>query len=173
MNLHIGGREKMDGWKILNIQPGVDVDFIGDISNLEQFEDASIDNVYASHVLEHVRQADLLKTLIGIKRILKPGGLFLVSVPDWDILCHLFISPVASAEVKWHAVRMMLGGQVDENDFHYVGFNQTILFDFLGKAGFTDAIRVDSFGMFADTSDFKPYGYPISLNVTASWQPQE
>jgi hypothetical protein len=35
MNLHIGGKEKKDGRKILNIQPGEHVDYVGDISNLD------------------------------------------------------------------------------------------------------------------------------------------
>ncbi len=168
MNLHIGGKQKKEGWKILNIQPGEFVDHLGDISNLEQFDAASFEKIYGSHVLEHVRQQDVPKTLDGIRRILKPGGQFLVSVPDWDILCHLFINPLALPEVKWHALRMMLGGQVDEYDYHYVGFNQQILYDFLKQAGFSDAVRVDSFGIFSDTSDFKPYGFPISLNVIAT-----
>lgn len=168
MNLHIGGKQRKDGWRILNIQPGEHVDFVGDISDLSQFGDESFQKVYGSHVLEHVRQTDVLNTLTGIRRILKPGGQFLVSVPDWDILCHLFISPLASPDVKWHALRMMLGGQVDAYDYHYVGFNQVILYDFLRKAGFTNAVRVESFDIFNDTSDFKPYGFPISLNVIAT-----
>lgn len=168
MNLHIGGKQKKDGWKLLNIQPGESVDYVGDISNLAQFGEQACEKVYASHVLEHVRQKDVLDTLIGIKRILKPGGQLLVSVPDWDILCHLFINPLAPLDIKWHALRMMMGGQVDEYDFHYVGFNQQILYDFLGKAGFSNAVRVESFGIFSDTSDFAPYGFPISLNVVAT-----
>jgi len=168
MNLHIGGKQKRRGWKILNIQAGEHVDFLGDISNLRQFDDESFDKVYASHVLEHVRQQDVQETLIGIRRILKPGGQFLVSVPDWDILCHLFINPLASFEQKWHAMRMMLGGQVDAFDYHYVGFNQQILTALLQEAGFSGGARVGSFGIFSDTSDYKPYGFPISLNLIAT-----
>jgi predicted SAM-dependent methyltransferase len=70
-------------------------------------------------VLEHVRQKDVPRALNGIRRVLKPRGQFLVSVPDRDILCHAFISPLASHEDKWLVVRMMLGGQADEHDFHY------------------------------------------------------
>ena len=168
MNLHIGGKEKKEGWEVLNIQPGEAVDYLGDISNLDQFADATLDKVYGSHMLEHVRQQDVQHTLEGIRRILKPGGQFLVSVPDWDILCHLFINPIAAPEVKWHALRMILGGQVDEYDFHYVGFNQQIMYDFLKNAGFSNAERVGSFGIFSDTSDYQPYGFPISLNVIAT-----
>lgn len=168
MNLHIGGKQKLEGWKILNIQPGDDVDFLGDISSLDQFAEAACDKVYASHVLEHVRQKDVEDTLRGIRRILKPGGQLLVSVPDWDILCHLFINPLASPPMKWHAIRMILGGQVDEYDYHYVGFNLQILHDFLMNAEYSQVDRVESFGIFDDTSDYQPYGFPISLNVIAT-----
>ena len=54
MKLHIGGKIKKDGWKIMNIQKNPEVDFIGDLSDLSQFQDESIEEIYTSHVLEHV-----------------------------------------------------------------------------------------------------------------------
>jgi predicted SAM-dependent methyltransferase len=167
MKLHIGGEAVKDGWAILNISQKPGVDFIGDISDLSMFENDSASDVYASHVLEHVKQVKVLDTLKEIRRILKPGGKFYVSVPDLDILCHTFINPIASPEMKFHVMRMMFGGQIDDYDFHFFGWNQVFLFDFLGQAGFCDASRVESFGLFNDTSDYKPYGFPISLNVIA------
>ena len=59
MKLHIGGKIQKSGWKILNIQNKDGVDFIGDISDLSQFEDESINEIYASHVFEHVPQKKL------------------------------------------------------------------------------------------------------------------
>jgi predicted SAM-dependent methyltransferase len=168
MKLHIGGKEVKDGWKILNISQKPGVDFIGDISDLSMFENDSASDVYASHVFEHVKRVNVLDTLKGIRRILKPGGKFYVSVPDLDILCHTFINPMASPDIKFHVMRMMFGGQVDDYDFHFFGWNQVFLFDFLSQAGFSDAGRVESFGLFNDTSDYKPYGFPISLNVIAT-----
>jgi len=168
MKLHIGGEDPKEGWKILNIQQKPHVDFIGDISDQSQFGDQSIDEIYASHVFEHVKQSLVLQTLKGIHRVLKTGGKLYVSVPDMDILCHLFINPTVSGEVKWHVMRMMFGGQVDPHDFHYVGWNQVFLWDFLKEAAFSSAERVGSFGLFDDTSDFAPYGSTISLNVIAS-----
>lgn len=168
MKLHIGGEEVKDGWKILNISPKPGVDFIGDISDLSMFENNSVADVYASHVIEHVRQAQVLDTLKEIRRILTPAGKFYVAVPDLDVLCHTFINPIASPDVKFHVMRMMFGGQIDDYDYHYFGWNQLLLFDFLRQAGFSDANRVDSFGLFNDTSEHKPYGIPISLNVIAT-----
>ncbi len=166
-NLHIGGREAKPGWKILNIQAGPHVDFVGDISDLSQFADESFSCIYASHVLEHVAQPKMVATLTGMHRVLKPGGRLLVSVPDLEILSHLMLSPVHSQDVKFHAMRMMFGGQVDANDFHYFGWTHPFMQSFLSRVGFRDIQRVESFGLFADTSDFKPYGFPISLNVSA------
>ena len=168
MQLHIGGKQVKDGWRLMNIQPGPGVDYVGDISNLEQFGDDSCEKVYASHVLEHIPQQKVLPCLTGIRRILKPGGLFFVSVPDWDILCHLFINPTANLGAKWHAVQMMMGGQVDQYDYHYVGFNQALLYDFLRQVGFSNAERVESFNYFEDNSSYRPYGFPISLNIIAT-----
>ena len=167
MKLHIGGKEIKDGWKILNIQKFDGVDYQGDISDLSQFEDNSIDEIYASHVVEHVPKKKIMETLKGVHRVLSTNGKFFISVPDMDILCKIFIDPKASTKVKFHAMQRMFGGQIDEFDFHYFGWNLEFIRDFLFKAGFKKVDRVKSFSIFKDTSDYAPYGPPISLNVIA------
>jgi predicted SAM-dependent methyltransferase len=167
MKLHIGGEQKKNGWKILNIQKKDNVDFIGNITDLSQFENNSIEEIYASHVFEHVLQSEVNKTLKGIHRVLVDGGKFYVSVPDMDILCRMFIDPKAPLKVKHHAMIMMFGGQIDKFDIHYFGWNHQLVIDFFGQAGFKKLERVKSFNLFKDTSDYAPYGQPISLNVIA------
>jgi predicted SAM-dependent methyltransferase len=167
VKIHIGGEQPKEGWKILNIQGKKGADFIGSISDLTRFENNSIDEIYASHVLEHVQQNRVLDTLKGVYRVLRAGGKFYISVPDLDVLCHTFINPLANQDVKIHVMRMIFGGQIDEHDFHFFGWNQLFLSDFLGRAGFSEAHRVETFGIFEDTSDYKPFGFPISLNVIA------
>ena len=78
MKLNIGGESKKEGWKILNIQKKPDIDFIGNINNLDQFEDESCEEIYASHIIEHVDQKTVLNTLKGINRILKKNGKFYI-----------------------------------------------------------------------------------------------
>ena len=109
-----------------------------------------------------------MQTLAGIRRVLVPGGKLRVSVPDMDVLCHLFINPRASSEIKFHVMRMMFGGQTDAHDFHFVGFNERVLLAFLRQAQFSRAERVGDFGIFEDASSYEPYGSPISLNVVAT-----
>ena len=123
MKLHIGGKQIKDGWKILNIQKNDGVDFVGSISDLSQFDDNSIEEIYASHVIEHIDQKNIKKTLEGIYRVLKNDGKFYISVPDLDVLCRIFIDNKAPAKVKFHVMRMMFGGQTDEFDYHYFGWN--------------------------------------------------
>jgi predicted SAM-dependent methyltransferase len=167
LDLHIGGMQPKDGWVILNAQPGPGVDLVGDITDLRRFADNSFARIYCSHVLEHVSQADILPTLKGLHRILKPGGKLYISVPDLDVLCHLMLSPRLAPPQKFHVMRMMFGGQVDAFDFHKIGLNITFLADYLEQAKFSSMEQVDGFGLFDDTSDFAPYGGPISLNVIA------
>tara|TARA_B100001121_G_C18582706_1_gene570532 strand:- start:406 stop:915 length:510 start_codon:yes stop_codon:yes gene_type:complete len=167
MKLHIGGKEIKEGWKILNIQKFKGVDFIGDISDLSQFDENSIDEIYASHVLEHVPQKKIKETLQGIYRVLKIGGKFYVSVPDMDLLCRIFIDPKAPPKVKMQVMRIIFGGQIDEFDFHYFGWNIQFMNDFLISSGFKNLERVKSFSLFNDTSEYAPFGPPISLNIIA------
>lgn len=168
MKLHIGGNQVKEGWKIFNIQKGAGVDYVGDIGDLSRFPDGSIEEIYASHVLEHVPQGNVARTLAGIHRVLAKGGQFKVAVPDMDVLCHAFISPAVTPGVRDHLLKMMFGGQADADDFHYSGWNFAVLGQSLHEAGFSEIYRVGSFGLFADYSEYKPYGYPISLNMVAT-----
>ena len=168
MKLNIGGEQKKEGWKILNIQENDYVDFVGDISDLTQFEDNTIEEIYASHILEHVIIREVPETLKGIYRILKNNGKFYVSVPDMDILCRIFMSSEAPMRAKLHAIKMMFGGQMDKFDYHYFGWNYDILEKYLREAGFKNIEKVKFFDLFDDTSTYAPYNdVPISLNVIA------
>ena len=64
-------------------------------------------------------------------------------------------------------MKMMFGGQTDKFDFHYFGWNYQFMNEFILKAGFKKIDRVKSFSLFKDTSDYAPYGEPISLNIIA------
>lgn len=167
LRLHIGGLEPKAGWKILNVNPGPHVDFLGDIADLSGFGTGAVSDVYVSYVLEHVGQAALLEVLRSLFRILRPGGRLMISVPDLQTLCTLYLEPGSSLEQRVHVMRMMFGGQTDAHDFHYIGLDFDLLSVYLRQAGFADIQRVESFGLFDDTSNYVCYGRAISLNVVA------
>jgi predicted SAM-dependent methyltransferase len=167
MRLHIGGWEAKQGWKILNDQAREGVDFIGDIRDLSRFADASCEEVYASHVLEHVPLPEVLAALSGVHRILEAGGRTMIAVPDLELLAQLLIGPELGAADKFQVIRIMFGGQLDASDYHCSGFTQEILAGILLQAGFARVEPVESFGLFADSSEQRRFGVAISLNVIA------
>ena len=166
--LHIGGRESKPGWKILNIQPGPNVDYIGSCTSLGQFADNSIDEIYASHVLEHLGFRDELPAALReMRRVLKTGGTLKISVPDFERLCSMFVHPQVPKEARFSLMMHVFGAQEDAYDFHKVGLTWEFLLGFLGQAGFTTVKRVEEFGLFKDYSSFRRFGALISLNVEA------
>lgn len=168
LKLHIGGKEKSPGWKILNIAPNPDVDFVGSCTDLEQFYDNSVTEIYASHVLEHLGfRHELPKALSEFYRILTPGGIARISVPDMDILCQIVIHPQLKVEERIFIMSHLFGGQTDQYDFHKVGLNFELLSHFLVNAGFKGIARVDDFHLFNDCSSLRRFGHPISVNVEA------
>jgi predicted SAM-dependent methyltransferase len=169
LRLNIGGIEVREGWKILNIQPGPGVDYVGNCATLGQFAEASVDEIYAAHVLEHLGyQQELAGALREMRRVLIPGGVLRLSVPDLDVLCRLFVDPALSTDQRFFVMRMMFGGQIDEHDFHRVGLNWDFLSGYLAKTGFHEIKRVAEFGLFpADCSAMQFGDRLISLNVVA------
>lgn len=168
IKLNIGSRTKADGWKNFDIDPGPDVDFVGDCTDLSQIADNTVETIYASHVLEHVSyQKDLQAALNEWFRVLTPGGTVMISVPDLEMLCRLYLAPTLKAEHRFQIMQIMFGGQIDEFDFHSVGLSFELLRYYLTTAGFHEIRRVDAFGLFPDCSLVQVAGVLISLNMTA------
>jgi len=60
-----------------------DIEFNLNTMNKLPIEDETFDIVYSSHTLEHIREEYLENIIQNIYRILKPGGLFRIIVPDF------------------------------------------------------------------------------------------
>jgi len=167
--LHIGGHEAREGWEILDARPGPQVDHVGNALDLSRFEDGCFAEVYASHVLEHFDyQDELPRALAEWHRVLAPGGVLRVSVPDLDILAHLLLQRhVFDVNQRFQLMRMIFGGHTHEHDHHRVGLNQDFMAAYLDRAGFTGLQRVSRHALFADTSETVVGSTPISLNLNA------
>jgi SAM-dependent methyltransferase len=64
---------------VLDVAPAGSVDVVGD-ARIMPFSDASIDVVLCTQVLEHIPEP--IAVLAEIRRVLKPGGTLLLSVPS-------------------------------------------------------------------------------------------
>jgi predicted SAM-dependent methyltransferase len=167
--LHIGGKEARPGWEILDALAADHVDHLGDAGNLSRFPDGTFVQVYASHVLEHFDYKDeIVRVLKEWHRVLKPGGILCVSVPDLERLCHLYLTPRLAPDVRFLLMRMIFGGHIDKYDYHQAGLDEGYLAGQLQQAGFHSLQRVQSFNLFNDSSVLQVLGMPISLNIAAT-----
>lgn len=158
--LHIGASVRAPGWTNIDIRPGPDVDIVADCSDLSAVPDGSCAVVYASHVFEHVRPALHEKTLSGFRRVLAPGGQLMISVPDMEKICQIFVR--SNLHDRRALMWMIYGGHSDVHDEHHFGFTHQILGAMLHAVGLVDIAVVDYFNLFDDSSRL-----PISLNMTA------
>jgi predicted SAM-dependent methyltransferase len=92
LNLGSGPRG-LDGVHWVNVDgfPDKNVHFLMDISRALPFPDSSFDGVFCEHVLEHFSLEEGLKISREIKRILRPGGVFRVIVPDAEYVVRMYL----------------------------------------------------------------------------------
>lgn len=171
LKLHIGGKEPHPDWKILDIEKRPEVDFVGDAADLSQFADNSIELIYASHILEHFHYGlnnELIQALTEWHRVLQPGGKLLVSVPNLQVLCWLYLNPSLEPLDRHHLMRIMFGGHMNEYDIHRVGFDPDTLALYLQEVGFVDCTTASEFGLFNDCSSMRLMDTLISVNMIAT-----
>lgn len=90
--LEIGpGASRIPGFETLNIVPGPNVDHIGDAAKALPFPDGTFALIYASHILEHIPWYQTVDALREWRRILAPGGVLEVWVPDGLKICRAFV----------------------------------------------------------------------------------
>jgi SAM-dependent methyltransferase len=66
----------------LDIDPAVDPDVIASITDMASVPDASVDAVWSSHNLEHLFPHEVPLALAEFRRVLKPDGFALMTMPD-------------------------------------------------------------------------------------------
>jgi SAM-dependent methyltransferase len=81
--LEIGpGKERLPGFETLDFVGGRSVDYVLDAAKRLPFKDDTFEVVYASHLLEHIPWYQTREVLAEWVRVLKPGGVLEVWVPD-------------------------------------------------------------------------------------------
>jgi predicted SAM-dependent methyltransferase len=98
LRLHLGsGAQPKDGW--------VDVDLAGDPVDLAwnlargiPFADGSVDAVFHEHLLEHIPLRDGLGLMDETMRVLRPGGILRIGVPDAGALLRSYVGDGARIE---------------------------------------------------------------------------
>jgi len=96
INLGCGSRFHPD-WVNADIAPCDPSVMRCDLSRRLPFPNADFDVVYHSNVLEHIRRDDALAFMRECFRVLKPGGILRVAVPDLERICRLYLEKLQQA----------------------------------------------------------------------------
>jgi predicted SAM-dependent methyltransferase len=96
LNLGCGSRHHPD-WINIDIAPQDPGVIQYDLSRGIPLADATCDVVYHTAVLEHIRRADAAAFLRECNRVLKPGGIIRVGVPDLEKICQIYLSKMQAA----------------------------------------------------------------------------
>ncbi len=131
----------------LDIDPQMNPDILGTITDLSAVEDNFVDAVYSSHNLEHIYDYEVPIALAEFKRVLKPGGLVWLVVPDMQIAAEwvvkgdmddqpLYFSPAGPVKALWMFYGM--GTSIPGIPYmaHKTGFTASSLSQRLMETGF-------------------------------------
>lgn len=58
---------------------------VGDVTDLSRFHDSTFDVVFASNLLEHLPWPELDRTVAEVRRVVKPGGRFILVQPNFRL----------------------------------------------------------------------------------------
>lgn len=147
MRLNLGaGTHPIDGYESVDINDGKHAFPL-------DYPDNSADEIYASHILEHFSHNITADVLADWVRVLKPGGLLRVSVPNLSwIFNHRHVGKANDT------IPLLFGGQQDEQDIHLAAFDDDSLHKAMCDAGVDTIVPFDSF-----TDDAS--SLPVSLNL--------
>ncbi len=73
----------------LDIDPGVNPDIIGNVTDLRMLANASVDAIWSSHNLEHLNSFEVPLALAEFRRVVKVDGFVLISLPDLRAIARL------------------------------------------------------------------------------------
>ena len=134
----------------LDIDPKMQPDVIGSITDLSAVPDNSVDAIYSSHNLEHIYDYEVAIALKEFNRVLNPDGFIFIVVPDCQIAAEyvtrgdldatLYQSPAGPVPALWMFYGM--GTSVAGMPYmaHKTGFTVSRLVNFIKNIGFYDVV---------------------------------
>ena len=160
--LHIGcGRARLPAhftaaeWREIrvDIDAAVQPDVVGSMTDLAALPDAGADALFSSHSLEHLDAHEVPQALAEFRRVLRPGGMAWIVVPDVQVLAEKIATgdldgelyrspagPISARDVLWgHGTAIAAGRR---HMAHRTGFSAATLQRRLAEAGF-DPVQVE------------------------------
>lgn len=182
MKLHLGcGKVYIPGFIHIDLADYPHVDYKNDISCLPMFANNSVDLIYCCHALEYYDRQEAQEVLKEWHRVLKPGGILRLAVPDFEAIVKVYLK---YKDLAHQGILGPLYGRMEIKTadgekviYHKTTYDFASLKTALGAAGFKNIHRYDwRQTIHKDYDDFsqayiphldKEHGILISLNVEA------
>ena len=175
--LHLGcGMKHLPGYFHVDALDYPHVDHVGPVDDLSFIADGQIRRIYACHLLEHFGRREYPGVLAEWRRVLAPGGVLRLAVPDFRASAGLYVQ--GRTDGIQAILGLVMGGQRDQYDFHRMIFDETSLTAALKQAGFAEVRRwdwrqtghahMDDYSQAHLPHMDKQNGTPVSLNLEAA-----
>lgn len=111
-----------------------------DILNLK-YVGNSAEEILVVQTFEHFSRSESRKALWEWHRMLRPGGVLTIDVPDFEGLCKLLLT-AKSEQDKEYYYRMIFGSHKNEYAFHKDGYSFNKLYTLLQTSGYVEIVYV-------------------------------
>lgn len=135
----------------LDINPDVNPDVVGTMTDMSAVPSASVDAIFSSHNIEHLYPHEVPIALAEFKRVLRPDGFVVITCPDLQSVCALvaqgkliepaYVSPagpIAPLDILYGHRPPMSQGNLYMS--HRCGFTLNVLLGTLKSAGFAKVV---------------------------------
>jgi predicted SAM-dependent methyltransferase len=125
LNLGSGGWE-IDGFTNIDDHLGSSVYPLPD-----WVQDNSVDEIYASHIYEHLPHSEAVNVMCHWVKKMRPGARIRIAVPDFKDLATRYLRGDAGFNPQGY----IMGGQKDAGDYHKAIFDKELLTEIMVYAG--------------------------------------
>lgn len=171
VKLHLGcGTKHLDGYVNIDIRYLPGVDEVNNIKFLRNYQNNSIDEIYACHVLEHFGRWEYKDVLRRWYELLKSEGTLRIAVPNFEAVCKHYMKHKNLKTL----MGFLYGGQDYDENFHYVTFDFNTIKQELHELGFSNITLWDAEKYAVDdySKSYLPHmdkrGMLMSLNIVAT-----
>ena len=143
LKLNLGcGVKTQEGYVNIDLDKGSKADIVSSVVELPFFNDCSIEEITAYHLIEHLSRSEFDRAILEWYRILESGGKITLECPDFEALCKEFLE--ADNVNRWYSYRgtwnsliaHFYGKQTSPLQVHKNAFTKDRLSDLLAKSGF-------------------------------------
>lgn len=142
--LHWGcGSVTPSGWINVDVRAGAGIDIACDILAGIPLDDGCIDYIASQHALQDIKIHDQIKAIRELRRILKPGGVLRLGLPDLDRAIDAYKDGQADYFLvkDWDTISGNFISHVLWHNYTHTPFTYEFAEELLRKAGFREVRR--------------------------------